>query len=220
MKKILDRDDKITCLLSTSMDMMLLNLVFIVCCIPAVSIGAASTAMYSTMSKRKKDVTAPVKIFCSQLRLNFKSSTICWVTELLIILASAALFKISVDRYSQQLGLWLVVEWVSVFVLIVSVVVGSVIFPLISRYENNVKMYIKNACLFTMAFPLYILLNLLLLLIPVFILVFYQGLFLRIGVIFPLFGFSLLFFLSEKIFSRMFISFEKLSSESTTVDSQ
>lgn len=76
------------------------------------------------------------------------------------------------------------------------------VYPQIARFENRVRQYWKNAALLLAAYPLCAILNLLIFLPSVILFIFWRGLFLRIGFVFPLFAFSLMTYLSAKVLRR------------------
>ena len=69
-------------------DMAALNLLFIVTCLPVVTIGASVTALNSVLFKRKEKRADDVKReYIRDFKANFKNSTIIWVIFLVFLFA-------------------------------------------------------------------------------------------------------------------------------------
>lgn len=67
-------------------DLVLLNLLFIICSIPVVTLGASSSALYTMMRKLHRDETVAMIGFFSAFRDCLRQSTVSW----LIMLAPGA----------------------------------------------------------------------------------------------------------------------------------
>ena len=73
-------DNAVTRALSRICDMMCLNVVWIVCCLPIVTIGASTTALYSVMLKMVKNEEGYIfRSFFKAFKENFRQSTILWI---------------------------------------------------------------------------------------------------------------------------------------------
>lgn len=66
-------------------DFIILNLLWIVCSIPIITIGASTTALYTVMLKLVKNEEGYIaKGFLKAFKENFKQSTIMWAIFLLL----------------------------------------------------------------------------------------------------------------------------------------
>ena len=80
-------DGSIVTALTRSFDSLVATLLFILCCLPVVTIGASCSAMYATMIRIAGDGCSSVtRCFFDAFKDNFKQATILW---LLAILAGA-----------------------------------------------------------------------------------------------------------------------------------
>ena len=80
-------DGSIVTALTRSFDALVATLLFILCCLPVVTIGASCSAMYATMIRIAGDGCSSVtRCFFDAFKDNFKQATILW---LLAILAGA-----------------------------------------------------------------------------------------------------------------------------------
>ena len=77
MNGFFNMDSPVMRFLSRVCDLMILNLLCLICCIPIITIGASITALYSvTLKMVKGEETYIVKGFFHALKQNFKISTI------------------------------------------------------------------------------------------------------------------------------------------------
>lgn len=185
--------------LSVIGDLMILNFLFILCCIPVVTAGAAEVACYSCIIRilRGERVGMSIAGFFKSFASNFKKATIGWLIELLclLILAGDAWFAL---YYS---------ETENTFFLVFAIVLAAVIFlaavwfyPLAARFENKLKVHIKNSFLMALAhFPktwLALVIQAAFIAIPYF----FFDVFASFGWFWLLFGASLPLYLTAKLF--------------------
>lgn len=127
-------------------DIMILNVLWFVCSIPIVTIGASTTAVYYVTLKLVRDEEgATIKSFFKSFRENFKQSTIIW----LLMLAAGAV--IGFDMYfflmMQTEASTFRTVMISIFggFGILYLFIGLFVFPLQSRFYNPVKRTLFNA---------------------------------------------------------------------------
>lgn len=130
-------------------DFMLLNIMWIVCSIPLVTIGASTTALYTVMLKLVKNEEGYiVKGFLGAFKENFKKSTVLWlilaVIGIIIGIDSrvAAAMQSSMRTIFQSAFIIFAIVWLCVVIYT---------FPLTARYENTVKNTLKNALILSVA---------------------------------------------------------------------
>lgn len=194
-----DPDSRPMQLLGSFADMIVLNVCFLAGCVPVVTVGTSMSALYAAMLRRQRgDGGGVFAAFWKDWKRNLRPGIACWLMQLAITAFFAFDFWFSIRFSKSAPGLLGVVEWVSVLGLLAITLLGSMVYPQIARFENRVGQYWKNAALLLAAYPLRAILNLLIFLPPVVLFVFWRGLFLRIGFVFPLFAFSLMTYLSAK----------------------
>ena len=131
--------------LSQLPDLVLLNLLWIVCALPIVTVGAATTALHTVVqtyvSEEDNGVVRPFfRAFCK----NFKQSTLLWLPIMLVLgLLLLDLLFLMEKAEGAQLLLWIPFLIIGA---IVSILI-SYAFPLIARYENDTKTIISNSFL-------------------------------------------------------------------------
>lgn len=127
-------------------DVILLNILWVLCSLPIVTIGAATTAVYYATLKIARDEDGhTIRDFFKSFLENLRQSTIIW----LILMAAG--FVIGFDLYlltmAQGISATLKVLMMAVFIAL-SIVYLSVfiyIFPIQARFYNTVKKTFINA---------------------------------------------------------------------------
>ena len=65
-------------------DLICLNVLWLICCIPVITIGASTTALYTVMLRLVRNEEGYIfRGFFKAFKLNFKQSTIIWIILLL-----------------------------------------------------------------------------------------------------------------------------------------
>ena len=142
-------------------DMISLNLVFLICCLPVVTIGASCTALHTVVLKtaagEEPEEPYAVKCFVEAFRKNFKQSTVSW-----IIMLIAGIFLYVDSLMAAQMGTGeLFVKLLLGIASVLYFLVALYIFPIQARYDNTIHANLKNALLLAVRhFPKTILLAL------------------------------------------------------------
>lgn len=136
-------DSPLMNVLNKIMNTVIINICFIISCIPVVTAGAAITAMYSVNLKMVHDEETYVfSLYWKAFRKNFIQSTLCW------LLAVAAGFVLGIDFWFAK-SLEGIIKSIFYAVIIVSIAVYIVIiiyiFPYMARFEDKLVTCIKNA---------------------------------------------------------------------------
>ena len=85
MRALFDMDNAFFRGMSKVADLCILNVVFLICCIPVFTIGAATTALaYVTLKMKDGEEGYILKSFFRSFRQNFKQSTVIWLLMVLI----------------------------------------------------------------------------------------------------------------------------------------
>ena len=143
-------------ILSRIFDLIVLNILWAVFCLPIVTIGASTTALYSvTLKMVVNEEGYLIRDFWRAFKRDFKQSTSIW----LLLLVLGIFFGIDFVIVRRWPG---VGGQIGVFVLgIAGLLYGLVllfVFPLIAKFENTMLQMIKNALLIPVSrFPYIIL---------------------------------------------------------------
>ena len=148
MRFLFDPESQIMQILSRFCDIVILNLVFLLTCIPIFTIGAANTALYDVVFRMDTDREGKMlPTYFRSFRENFRQSTIVWLALLLFGVATYVnMTRFSVlGEHSYLLGYGLFI--VSMLVLVLEVFLFSYSFPLLSRFRNSTRQTAINALL-------------------------------------------------------------------------
>lgn len=151
MKNLLSYDSKLITMLEGVANTILLNILFLICCVPVITIGAAFTALFSGCRALLND-EACFKAFFRSFRSGFKRATLAWLI-LLPVLAVLALNAHSVWVYMNagvRFGAFTLV--VALIGLVIVLAVTTMIFLFYSRFECTLRQLLKNGLLVTLAY--------------------------------------------------------------------
>ena len=130
-------------------DMFCLNLLFVISCIPIITIGAAITALYSYSLKMVKNEESGVwKGYWKAFKDNFKPATKVWIV--LLLFAALLYGEFFLSFCVTGLALSVVLAIMAIEAIYLSFVI-PVIFPLIARYENTTRNYFRNSFLISIS---------------------------------------------------------------------
>lgn len=143
MGRLFDIDSPVMRFLGKIADLMILNLVTLVCCIPVITIGASLTGMHYVLLKMvRNEESYIVRSFFKSFKANFKQATVIWLIVLLGIIIFAADLRI-VSYSSLEFPAVLKVLLFALFM--VGYMVVCYVFPVLARFDNTVPKTIKNA---------------------------------------------------------------------------
>ncbi len=130
-----------------------LNVLWFICCIPIVTIGASTTALYYTSFKIAKDEGSYITtMFFRSFKQNFKQATIIWlimlVTGVLIVADFVLLSRLRATSTGTVAVMWTLLLAVTIACSILYAIVLAYIFPLLSICSNTTPNMFKNAFLF------------------------------------------------------------------------
>lgn len=202
-------------------DFVILNLLWLLCSLPIITIGASTTALYSVMLKLVKNEEGYiVKGFFKAFKENFKQSTLIWLIFLLLGTILIADFS-SLKFMSENIASILRILFLFMGVLLVGMAVYA--FSLQARFENTIRNTLKNALLLVFAKLPYTVLIIILTVVPV-IVTFLTVQTLMFGLLFWIFiGASLIAWLNSFLLRRIFVILEEpkpVDADSEAVDTE
>lgn len=202
---IFNLDNGIMRFFSRVIDLVILNLLFIICCIPIVTIGASLTAMYSiTLKMVRNEESHIIREFLKSFKQNFRQGTILGAIAIIIG------FFITIDLRIIAMGYdnLKVVEILCYAVAIWSYIIFLYAFPISARFIYTTKEVFKNSFMISIVNLQWTLL-LILLNIPFIGMLFYSGLsMLLLFTILIICGFSGLALIQSFIFRKVFEKYE------------
>jgi len=130
-------------------DLVTLNLLWLLCCIPIVTIGASTSALYQVSIQIVEDRDSYIaRSFFQAFRENFKQATIVWLCTLIVgaVLISDMFI---VSHFFASSGISVILGLL--FVICVLLFAGSLyFFPVIAYFRNSTKKIFTNS--FRLAF--------------------------------------------------------------------
>lgn len=124
------------------LDVILLNILWLITCIPIVTIGAATTAAYSITMKMLDDQEGYIiKSFFKEFKKNFKKATILWILNFIGLYILYLDWQIVVNIQAPPI-LLIIISILSSFFIFTGFLY---VFPLTARYENTIKKTIINS---------------------------------------------------------------------------
>lgn len=127
-------------------DLILLNVLFLICCVPIVTIGASAAALTKVTQDIAMDTDAGVFMpFFRAFRDNFKQATLLWL-GVAVIIAALASYRLIISAFctgsaSAVLG--------GILFVVTAVLLGIAVYllPLMVRYENTLREIIRNGAI-------------------------------------------------------------------------
>lgn len=148
MKNLFGIEGPVMSFLGKVADLIILNLVYIVCCLPVFTIGAATTGLYYVTLKMSKDEEGYIlKDFFRSFKQNFRQATVIW----LILLSTGTIAVIEFLLVSRNVTGFNVMHIFVAFQFMLWTFVALYVFAVLSRFENTILATIKNAFLLSLA---------------------------------------------------------------------
>lgn len=152
MNRLLDIDGPVMQFITKIAYCAWLNILWFLCCLPIVTVGASTTALfYVTLKIVKNEEGNITRAFFHSFKENFRQGTVIW----LILLVLGAI--LGVDGYvfyhmRFDSVLWTLGTAVFLVLLAAYFIVLMYIFPLLARFDNTVPAMFKNALMIGMRF--------------------------------------------------------------------
>lgn len=192
--------------LSRAVDLILLNILFLLFSLPVLTVGASTAALYSVLLKmiRNEDETIAKSFFLS-FRRNFKQSTIVWI----LLSVTGLLFLVNCSLLGNASGLPMIL-WASVLIVFgfVYICISIFAFAYMARYEDTIKKVLLNSLLMGVSHFHYLILLMLFNVFPL-IIAFSSSVGVLSGLYFGTFGgFAFVALINSMIFRKIFLKYE------------
>lgn len=129
--------------LNKAADLMWLNILALICCIPIVTAGASFTALhYVALKIVRNEESYITRGFLKSFKENFKQATAIWLILLLAMLLLAGDFYII---FYSGMEFNVVIKVIIMAAIVLVAFVATFVFPLLAKFDNTVKQTIKNA---------------------------------------------------------------------------
>ena len=146
MAKLLDPESKPMLFLGKFWDAMVLHVIWIICCIPVITAGPATVALYFALMKDARDEGKYIRDFFQAFKRNFKQGLIAG----LIYLIAGGVIGFAIFYYAHQSGgIMPVLRAVIGLLAVLYLFTFQYIWALIGRFENTLGEHFRNAFLFS-----------------------------------------------------------------------
>ncbi len=132
-------------------DLIQFNVLFVLCSLPVVTIGASATALHYAMRRWNEGTGNSTKDFFRVFRENFCQATVLW----LCILLPAAGLGLNFQLISTWIGPAYFLVMVALLLLASYVLLtwSATVFPLLARFDNTIWATAKNALILALSSP-------------------------------------------------------------------
>lgn len=183
MRNIFDPDSLFSRIMSFLADLVVLNLVFLLTCLPVFTIGPALTALYTLCFRLSDGRDGTLKAYFRAFRDNFRQGVGLGLLAIAWVAASAVNLLWAAQSSTLVLVLLGTVVCLGVMVL-------NYAFPLLSRFDNTLVNTLKNALLLCLGHLPRSLLMGAVTVLPVILVLTYPDIFFRMGALWLLVWFS------------------------------
>ncbi len=196
--RLFDLDSKFMHYANKFADLMGLNLLTLICCLPIVTVGASITAMHRVLLAIYRDEESYItKSFFKAFKENFKQATVIWLIYLVLITFAVTDFILI---YKGGLTINAFFKYALGFVALLIAFSFMWVFVLQSRYENKIFQTIKNSIIVGCSHFAYSLMMIILSVAPIILLMVWE---MAAPFVF-LFGFTVPGVLNAMLYSRVF----------------
>ncbi|MBQ6323178.1 MAG: YesL family protein [Lachnospiraceae bacterium] len=149
MRGFFNLDGPLFSFFSRIADLAILNILFLICSLPIVTIGASLTAMSYVTLKMKDGVEGYVwKSFLKSFRQNLRQATIIWIGMLLLLGLLGADFLILRTMSGALRSVLFAVVLIGFLLWLLLLLY---VFPILSRFDNTIPNTLRNALLIALA---------------------------------------------------------------------
>lgn len=124
-------------------ELMIFSTLWLLCCLPFFTAGAATAALYRLMFNMKEDRSTKLSDFFRAFKENFKIGTLLWLILLAVVAILAVLYWLIAWVESDLIRLVLLVVFSALF--FVAFIGAMYLFPLTAYFENTVGGTLRNA---------------------------------------------------------------------------
>lgn len=223
MNNFFSLDNKFFTFMTRVADLIIINLLFAICCLPVITIGPAMSALYYvTLKMVKNEETYPTKNFFHSFRQNLKQGMI------INIIMLAALVLLSFDLYYtyQMLNVSgaTIYKVLGIIILAISLLyamIVSYVYPILSRFYNTTRNTLRNALFMSIRHLPYTIIILIIAVGPPIILLFSSAKVLSFGILFYiLMGFAVIAYVQSILFVKIFANYMPKEEEEAEAETE
>lgn len=217
MRNLLRIDGPVFQFLSRVFDLMLANILFIVCSIPIVTVGASLAALHKITQDIVFDEEEGVcRRFFQTFTENFKQSTVVWLLMVVFFAGMIGNYLLILTFFKG--GTAILLKGILMFLIAIMLSITFYMFPLMVRYNNTLPQHFRNAVVLSVIKLPKTLLMLLINTIPFWILYFSMIGFIKTLVFWLAFGCAFLCYMNNHILKPVFDKLEEVPEEDSDED--
>lgn len=203
-------DSKLMNFCGKLVDLARINLLWLVCCLPLFTIGASTTAMYTTLYAFRSAEPCGARVFFSAFWKSFAKATVLWL--ILAFFAVMLALDYYLIAYLEFPGRMAVIGLIFFFAAVL-LFVFEMIFPLLSQFPGTIRDMVVNAVLLSLSNLPKLLLVTAMNLLPVLLFLLLPSVFLLLGCFWLICGFALVALYDISVLERIFAPFRKPTME-------
>ena len=140
-------DNKVMGIFSKVMDTVILCVLWLICSVPVITVGASSAAFYYAYNKCVRQERGYAwKTFFSGFRSNFKQATLLWMAFLVLLVVTFLDYQI-LNTYSEVFPIAKVLMGCMIAAFVYASMWGLYVFAYISRFEVDTKGIVRTTAL-------------------------------------------------------------------------
>lgn len=197
-------DSKFMVFCTRLVELTKINLLWLLCCVPVFTAGAATAAMLRCVYQFRADEPCGAKVFFRAFREHFRKATVLWLMILFFaVMLGLDYFLVAYMVFPGQMA----VIGLIFFLAFGLVLVTGMIFPLLVRFPGTVKEMVVNAVLLSLANLPKMLLVTAMNLMPVLLAVVLPQVFFLAGFVWLICGFALMAWYDITVIEQIFAPF-------------
>lgn len=221
MKNFFNLDNPVFQVLARMADLVIVSLLCLICCVPIVTIGPALAALYKTVYDLTLErCSGTVHTFFRAFKSNLKQGMIAGIAGTLALISLVCDFLLL--RVYYEGSAYTVLVCLLFLLAFLTLGVLSYLFPLIGRYENDLRQHFQNALILLIRYLPKTIMMVFLHLLPFFLLLFATNVFLYTLIFWIFIGFGAIAqadsFLLRPIFDKLEQPQETPSGENAVSD--
>lgn len=218
MSNLFNPDNKFFTFMGRVADLIILNVLCIICCLPIVTAGASISAMYYvTLKMVRNEESYIVKGFFHSFKENLKQGIIIHV--IMLVVGAVLAFDFYFTRVMQDQGTYYkILTYIFMVGIAVYLMVFIYIYPILSKFYNSVKNTFRNALLMSIRHLPYTLLMLLITALPIASLFTVPKVFAFVLMFYFLMGFAVVTYINSYFIAKIFDKY--IPDEEENADSQ
>ena len=203
-------DSKFMLLCAKFVNLVQINLLWLLCSLPVVTCGAATCAMLSCLYAMKKEEDAGFRAFFRSFSHHFRKATVLWLLMVFFALMLALDYRlVAYMTFPGRMGVIGLICFCGLGLILVS----GLVFPLLVRFPGSLKDTVVNAVLLSLANLPKALLITAMNLLPLLLLVVLPQVFVFFSFLLPVCGCSLIALYDLNVAEKIFANLEERKAE-------